>query len=73
MTNDDKEYEEFLQLKENELKPALTDDFLSTLAKSAKTYGWSGDHTETESFVKWCYDIAGKEAPDLTPYTHESD
>ena len=63
------EYDKILEELEEKLKPLLTDMFLDTLVKSAKTCGWSVDHIETENFVRWCFDIAGKKIDqDLNPY-----
>jgi hypothetical protein len=57
---------------EEKLRPQLTDEFLDTLVQAARTCGWSSDHTETMSFVYWCYDIVGKsrtrEFPNLDPF-----
>lgn len=59
-----------------QLLPYLTDDFLSTLVRCARTVGWNADHYETISFVQECYDIAGKEIPhskDLQPFMESED
>lgn len=73
---DDKEYEKKSSEFEVELKPLLTDEFLATLIKAAKTCGWSVDHIETIHFVIECFDMAGKESPDhndLAPFMDEFD
>lgn len=70
----DKEYEEKDKKLETKLKPFLTDEFLSTLIKTAKTCGWSIDHIESINLIFWCFDVAGKEQPkhdDLTPFMDE--
>ena len=67
---DDRVYDKKATELENEVKSELTDEFLSSLIKVVRTCGWSVDHTETVSFVNWCFDIAGKkrlEIDDLTP------
>jgi hypothetical protein len=46
---------------EAELKPKLTDEFLSTLLQAVRTHGWSGDYVETFQFVQEMFDLAGKE------------
>jgi hypothetical protein len=46
-----------------ELKPKLTDEFLSTLLQAVRTHGWSGDYVETFQFVQEMFDLAGKERP----------
>ena len=49
------------------LKPLLTDEFLAALVLAAKTHGWSGDYTEVIWFVEWCFSIADKDCPDMSP------
>ncbi len=56
---------------EEKLVPLLTDEFLSVLVTAVKTCGWMVDHIEASAFVYWCYQIAEKECPDLTPYMSE--
>ena len=56
---------------EEKLKPLLTDEFLSTLALAVKTCGWTVDHVESASFVEWCFDIKGKERPNLDVFEYE--
>jgi len=48
------------QTNEVILKPELTDEFLATLVKAARTCGWDVDHSETYQFVRWCFNTAGK-------------
>ena len=70
----DKKYEKKDEELEAELKPFLTDEFLSTLVKTAKTCGWSIDHIESMKLIYWCFFVAGKEKPnynDLTPFMDE--
>lgn len=70
----DKEYEEKDEEYRAELKPFLTDEFLSTLIKATKTCGWNIDHIESINLIHWCFDVAGKEKPnhnDLTPFMDE--
>ena len=67
----DREYEKKSNELEKELKPFLTDEFLDTLIKAARTCGWSADHIETMQFVIECFDMAGKKSPDhgdLAPF-----
>ncbi len=66
-------YDMKAQAKENNLKPHLTDEFLSILAEAARTCGWSVDHHETVDFVVWCFSVAGKEPPDLTAYDYSEE
>ena len=51
------------QTNEVILKPELTDEFLATLVKAARTCGWDVDHSETYQFVRWCFNTAGKAHP----------
>ena len=55
---------------EQELAPLLTDEFLDTLVKAARTCGhWEGDYWETVSFVQFCFDVAGKKLDcSMEPY-----
>ena len=57
-----------------ELRPLLTDEFLSTLVLAAKTIGWDVDHTETVQFVKECvWTVAGNTTdplPDTEPFDY---
>ena len=72
----DEEYAKKNEEFEKELKPFLTDEFLSTLIKAAKTCGWNVDHIETMEFVIECFDMAGKKSPDhdvLSPFMDEFD
>lgn len=60
--------------KEKELKPYLTDEFLSTLKEAVRTCGWMVDHIESSSFVGWCFELAGQRYPkdkELEPYDEE--
>jgi hypothetical protein len=57
-----------LEPNEEALKPELTDDFIATLIKAAKTYGWSGDYGEVVGFVEWCLRLSDREAEDLEPF-----
>jgi hypothetical protein len=61
-------YDELIAGKEQELKPLLDRQFLSTLVEAARVCGHSVDYVELVSFVGWCYGLLGKEPPDLTPY-----
>ncbi len=54
--------------QKDRLRPFLGKEFLGVLSEAAKTYGWNGNYTEVVNFVKWCFELAGKELPDLTPY-----
>ena len=56
---------------EKELKSLITDEFLSTLTLAVRSCGWTVDHIESSAFVEWCFDIIGKDAPDLTPFEYE--
>jgi hypothetical protein len=58
-------------LKISELKPLLSDEFLKTLAEAAKVCGWEVDHIETEHFVFWCFDVAGKDKPEVSAYDYK--
>lgn len=69
---DDKAYEEKSNELEKELKPVLTNEFLSTLIKVVRTCGWAVDHTESIKLVRWCFDVIEKEYPkDLSPFIEE--
>jgi len=61
----DVEFDLAYKQAQDALRPELTESFLSTLVKAARTIGWDVDHTETCEFVKCCFGIAGKEAPTL--------
>lgn len=65
---DEAEYEKAYQELEAKLKPLLTSEFLEILVEAVKTCGHSVDHIESAQFVKWCFRVAGKDTPDLTPY-----
>ena len=70
----DEEYEKEYERLKSELKPFLTEDFLKTLIKAAKTVGWSVDYIEVKSFVQSVFDIADVDWPEggvwdeLEPY-----
>lgn len=52
-----------------ELKKEMTDEFLATLTKAARTAGWGLDHICTVEFVEWCHDLAEKPRPqDMEPF-----
>lgn len=68
----DAEYEKRHQKFEAILKPLLTPEFLYTLMAAVKTCGWTVDHIESAQFVRWCFRVAGEDAPDLTPYGEEA-
>ena len=54
------------------LRPNLTDDFLATLALAVRTCGHTVDHIESSRFVSWCFELAGKEKPDLAPFDYSA-
>jgi hypothetical protein len=56
-----------------DLKPLLTDEFLTTLATAARTYGNDGDWPAVEEFVNEMFYWAGKEKPDLTLFEGEQE
>ena len=64
----DEEYKKEEVRLEKLLIPKITDEFLKTLVEAAKTYGWNGDHIETDRFVNYCFFLVGEECPDLEPY-----
>jgi len=67
MTED--EYESACERADAELRTELTEVFLDTLVKAARTVGWAVDHTETYAFVRCCFEIAGAEFPEsLDPF-----
>ena len=49
-------------------KELMTDEFLATLAETGKRSGWNNDYQEVASFILECFELAGKDAPDLEPY-----
>ncbi len=53
------------------LKPKLTDEFLATLTEYLKIEGWGVDYCEAEDFVRSCYSLADKDAPNLSEYEFE--
>jgi hypothetical protein len=58
------------------LKPALTDEFLATLVRTARTVGWGCDHVATCDFVRKAFWIAAKAEPrpdDLEPFIETSE
>jgi len=55
-------------IREEALRPLLTDVFLSTLVEAARVDGWNTDYVETSEFIRNIFDIAGKKMPDLEPY-----
>jgi hypothetical protein len=50
--------------EKEELKKALTDDFLALLYRASVVFGDLGDSVEVKSFVMWCYDLLDKPYPD---------
>jgi hypothetical protein len=63
-------------MNEEQLKPRLTKEFLETLVLAARVHGWTGDHTETQSFVRACHYMADVPAPeysDLEPFDDDED
>jgi len=65
-TQSEKDIEE--KKKVDEIKPKITDDFLSTLSELARIYGWTGDYGEIVNFVEDCFILAEKEKPNLEFY-----
>lgn len=54
----------------------ITPEFLATLTRLARTYGWLGDHIATCDFVAWCYEEAGAPRPtddQLAPFLDGED
>ena len=58
------DYDENARIAEERLKPMLTDEFLKTLLLAVKTIGNSVDFPASVDFVKECFSIADKEAPE---------
>lgn len=48
-------------------------EFLEELSERARRYGWSGDYTEIEEFVRVLYAEAELPVPDLRTYRYDSD
>lgn len=67
-----KTYAENARAAEEKLRPLLTDDFLEALVVAVRTCGWSVDHVESAMFVRWCFDVAEKEAPNLSAFDYGS-
>jgi hypothetical protein len=57
-----------LNNKEDNLRPRLTDEFLSTLVEAAKVVGNSVDSVEMRYFVREVFSVAGKSMPEWKPY-----
>ena len=55
------------------LHASLGDGFLNQLVEVAKLYGWDGDYTEIEQFIRDLYEGINKPCPDLEPYEIEYD
>lgn len=53
--------------QESKPPPPLSDEWLATLAETAKCYH-EGDYTEICAFVESCFGKSGKEPPDLQEY-----
>lgn len=64
-------YDEYLQKAEDELKPLLTDEFLDVLVITVKTCGNSVDFVESYEFVRWCFNLAGKDVPEIIPIDYD--
>lgn len=62
--DEDTMYDWLAWVAEQALKPKLTDEFLETLTQAVRTCGWSLDMVETGRLAEWCYELAGKSAPD---------
>jgi hypothetical protein len=60
-------YERHAARLERCLLPHLTPDFLKYLAVALRTFGAVIQHGDATTFVLWCYAVAGKTCPDLTP------
>ena len=43
--------------EESELRPSLTDEFMSTLERAAGVYGDSGDSVAVMDFVRWVIEV----------------
>lgn len=65
--------EENRKIAEDVLRPCLTEYFLNTLVLAVKTCGWWVDHVESSAFVRWCFDVADKEAPDLSAFEYDEE
>ena len=71
MSDPQDDYCKKLNEAEEKLQPMLTDEFLKTLEQAVKTCGWTVDHIESSSFVRWCFGLAGKEDPDTNPFDYD--
>lgn len=59
--------------KEIEIVKQIDDVFLKKLVEAGRVYGWSGDYEEVADFIQWCFDLVGKEAPDLEPFDNDGE
>ena len=59
-------------MTEENLRLMLTDEFLETLRIAVKTCGFAVDHVESSAFVKWCFEIGGREDPDTEPFDYDA-
>jgi hypothetical protein len=50
------------------LRPQLTDAVLAVMVCAVRTSGDLLDSVASEDFVRWCFGVAGKACPDLTPF-----
>ena len=64
-------YDEKANAAESVLKPLLTDEFLSTLVLAVRTCGDSVDSVESRAFVGWCFSVAEREPPELSPFDYD--
>ena len=62
-----------MTIREEDLIPLLTDEFLHTLAEAGRVSGWNNDYTEIDQFIRDMHDLAEKEIPGLEPYPEEDE
>ena len=62
-----------MTIREENLIPLLTDEFLHALTEAGRVSGWDNDYTEVDQFIRDMHDLAGKEIPDLEPYPEEDE
>lgn len=49
----------------------MTEEFLSVLVVAAKEYGPMGDVVEIDNFVRACFEVSGREPPEIDYYEFE--
>lgn len=61
----DRTVEDINKIMESKLTALLTDEFLDTLLIASKTRGWMVGHRDSPYLIRYCFGLAGRDAPDM--------